>query len=86
MPVRTRMTFKVVEAFRSQWGAVRGGAVRPQYRVTGVVYATGATADPIRPASSSSTPPTSMTFEVPRLFRAEALIEVEVVAAVPATG
>ncbi|MFF3910043.1 Rid family hydrolase [Streptomyces sp. NPDC001848] len=30
------------------------------------------------------TPPTSMTFEVPRLFRPEAQIEVEVVAAVPA--
>ncbi|CAM5501287.1 hypothetical protein SALBM135S_09199 [Streptomyces alboniger] len=30
------------------------------------------------------TPPTSTTVEVPRLFRSEALIEVEVVAAVPA--
>jgi enamine deaminase RidA (YjgF/YER057c/UK114 family) len=34
----------------------------------------------------TGTPPTSMTFEVPRLFRPEALIEVEVVAAAPATG
>jgi enamine deaminase RidA (YjgF/YER057c/UK114 family) len=32
----------------------------------------------------TGTPPTSMTFEVPRLFRPEAMIEVEVVAAVPA--
>jgi 2-iminobutanoate/2-iminopropanoate deaminase len=32
----------------------------------------------------TGTPPTSMTFEVPRLFRPEAQIEVEVVAAVPA--
>ncbi|RPE44280.1 enamine deaminase RidA (YjgF/YER057c/UK114 family) [Streptomyces sp. Ag109_O5-1] len=30
----------------------------------------------------TGTPPTSMTFEVPRLFRAEARIEIEVVAAV----
>jgi len=33
----------------------------------------------------TGTPPTSMTFEVPRLFRAEALVEVEVVAAVAGT-
>jgi enamine deaminase RidA (YjgF/YER057c/UK114 family) len=32
----------------------------------------------------TGTPPTSMTFEVPKLFRPEAQIEVEVVAAVPA--
>lgn len=30
----------------------------------------------------TGTPPTSMTFEVPRLFRPEALVEVEIVAAV----
>lgn len=34
----------------------------------------------------TGTPPTSMTFEVPRLFRPEAQVEVEVVAAVPAAG
>ncbi|MDV9177046.1 Rid family hydrolase [Streptomyces sp. W16] len=33
----------------------------------------------------TGTPPTSMTFEVSRLFRPEALVEVEVVAAVPGT-
>ncbi|MEV0734919.1 RidA family protein [Streptomyces sp. NPDC050549] len=33
----------------------------------------------------TGTPPTSMTFEVSRLFRAEALVEVEVVAAVAGT-
>ena len=33
----------------------------------------------------TGTPPTSMTFEVPRLFRPEAMIEVEVVAAVSGT-
>ncbi|MFF4252164.1 RidA family protein [Streptomyces sp. NPDC001663] len=32
----------------------------------------------------TGTPPTSMTFEVPRLFRPEALVEIEIVAAVPA--
>ncbi|ANP54810.1 enamine deaminase RidA (YjgF/YER057c/UK114 family) [Streptomyces griseochromogenes] len=32
----------------------------------------------------TGTPPTSMTFEVPRLFRPEALVEVEIVAAVAA--
>lgn len=32
----------------------------------------------------TGTPPTSMTVEVPRLFRPEAQIEIEVVAAVPA--
>lgn len=32
----------------------------------------------------TGTPPTSMTFEVPRLFRPEALVEIEVVAAVVA--
>ncbi|WP_031159161.1 RidA family protein [Streptomyces durhamensis] len=31
----------------------------------------------------TGTPPTSMTFEVPRLFRPEAQVEIEVVAAVP---
>jgi len=34
----------------------------------------------------TGTPPTSMTFEVPRLFRPEALVEIEIVAAVPAAG
>ncbi|CAM5397793.1 RidA family protein [Streptomyces aurantiogriseus] len=34
----------------------------------------------------TGTPPTSMTFEVPKLFRPEAQVEVEVVAAVPAAG
>ncbi|WP_037669478.1 RidA family protein [Streptomyces griseus] len=34
----------------------------------------------------TGTPPTSMTFEVSRLFRPEALIEIEVVAAVSAAG
>lgn len=34
----------------------------------------------------TGTPPTSMTFEATRLFRPEALVEVEVVAAVPAGG
>jgi enamine deaminase RidA (YjgF/YER057c/UK114 family) len=38
----------------------------------------------VRRRHLTGTPPTSMTFEVPRLFRPEALIEVEVVAAVPA--
>ena len=33
----------------------------------------------------TGTPPTSMTFEASRLFRPEAQIEIEVVAAVPAT-
>nr|WSY57971.1 RidA family protein [Streptomyces sp. NBC_00886] len=33
----------------------------------------------------TGTPPTSMTFEVPRLFRPEALIEIEIVAAVSGT-
>jgi 2-iminobutanoate/2-iminopropanoate deaminase len=33
----------------------------------------------------TATPPTSMTFEAARLFRPEAQIEIEVVAAVPAT-
>ncbi|MFJ9705913.1 RidA family protein [Streptomyces sp. NPDC101234] len=34
----------------------------------------------------TGTPPTSTTFEVPRLFRAEAQIEIEVVAAVTGRG
>jgi enamine deaminase RidA (YjgF/YER057c/UK114 family) len=33
----------------------------------------------------TGTPPTSMTFEVPRLFRPEAMVEIEVVAAVVPT-
>ncbi|MYR62623.1 RidA family protein [Streptomyces sp. SID625] len=37
----------------------------------------------VRGRHLTGTPPTSMTVEVPRLFRPEALIEVEVVAAVP---
>ncbi|MFJ8080935.1 RidA family protein [Streptomyces sp. NPDC096205] len=38
----------------------------------------------VRRRHLTGTPPTSMTFEVPKLFRPEAQIEVEVVAAVPA--
>ncbi|WP_314221640.1 RidA family protein [Streptomyces zaehneri] len=38
----------------------------------------------VRQEFLTGTPPTSMTFEVSRLFRPEARIEVEVVAAVPA--
>ena len=34
----------------------------------------------------TGTPPTSMTFEVSRLFRPEARIEIEIVAAVPGAG
>ncbi|MFJ4929745.1 RidA family protein [Streptomyces sp. NPDC088736] len=38
----------------------------------------------VRARYLTGTPPTSMTFEVSRLFRPEALVEIEVVAAVPA--
>ncbi|MCX5370221.1 RidA family protein [Streptomyces sp. NBC_00015] len=38
----------------------------------------------VRQEFLNGTPPTSMTFEVSRLFRPEAQIEIEVVAAVPA--
>ena len=34
----------------------------------------------------TGTPPTSMTFEVSRLFRPEALVEIEIVAAVTPGG
>ncbi|WP_405893537.1 RidA family protein [Streptomyces sp. NBC_00104] len=39
----------------------------------------------VRSRFLTSTPPTSMTMEVPKLFRPEARVEIEVVAAVPAS-
>jgi enamine deaminase RidA (YjgF/YER057c/UK114 family) len=80
---QSRGVFETIAALLKAHGAALADIINIRTYLTDITalaeYGT------VRRQFLTGTPPTSMTFEVPRLFRPEALIEVEVVAAVPGT-
>ncbi|GAB2750755.1 RidA family protein [Streptomyces bullii] len=79
---QTRGVFETIAALLKAQGATLADVVNIRTYLTDISrleeYGT------VRRQFLTRTPPTSMTFEATRLFRPEALVEVEVVAAVPA--
>ncbi|MBR8641476.1 RidA family protein [Streptomyces tuirus] len=79
---QSRGVFETIAALLEAHGATLADVVNIRTYLTDISkleeYGT------VRRQFLTGTPPTSMTFEAPRLFRPEALVEVEVVAAVPA--
>lgn len=79
---QTRGVFETLTALLEAHGATLADVVNIRTYLTDISaldeYGT------VRRQFLTGTPPTSMTFEASRLFRPEALVEVEVVAAVPA--
>ncbi|WP_433450080.1 RidA family protein [Streptomyces sp. CA-142005] len=77
---QTRGVFETIDALLKAHGASLADVVNIRTYLTDIgkldEYGT------VRRQFLTGTPPTSMTFEVPRLFRPEAQVEVEVVAAV----
>ncbi|PAZ12245.1 hypothetical protein CLM62_31335 [Streptomyces sp. SA15] len=79
---QSRGVFETLEALLNAHGASLADVINIRTYLTdiGRLEEYGA----VRREFLTGTPPTSMTFEVPRLFRPEAQIEIEIVAAVPA--
>jgi enamine deaminase RidA (YjgF/YER057c/UK114 family) len=79
---QTRDVFETLAALLEAHGATLADVVNIRTYLTDIsrLEEYGA----VRRRFLTGTPPTSMTFEASRLFRPEALVEVEVVAAVPA--
>ncbi|MFF5492608.1 RidA family protein [Streptomyces aquilus] len=79
---QSRGVFETIEALLKAHGATLADVINIRTYLTdiGRLAEYGA----VRREFLTGTPPTSMTFEVPRLFKEEAQIEVEVVAAVGA--
>ena len=79
---QSRGVFETIEALLKAHGATLADVVNIRTYLTdiGRLAEYGA----VRREFLTGTPPTSMTFEVPRLFKEDAQIEVEVVAAVSA--
>ncbi|CAL9317847.1 RidA family protein [Streptomyces sp. SudanB52_2052] len=79
---QTEGVFETLTALLAAHGATLADVVNIRTYLTDIAkleeYGT------VRRRFLTGTPPTSMTFEASRLFRPEALVEVEVVAAVPA--
>lgn len=79
---QTRGVFEALTALLAAHGAALADVVSIRTYLTDISkleeYGT------VRREFLTGTPPTSMTFEASRLFRPEALVEVEAVAAVPA--
>ncbi|MEU0382931.1 RidA family protein [Streptomyces chartreusis] len=79
---QTRGVFEALAALLKAHGATLADVVSIRTYLTDISkleeYGT------VRREFLTGTPPTSMTFEASRLFRPEALVEVEAVAAVPA--
>jgi enamine deaminase RidA (YjgF/YER057c/UK114 family) len=77
---QTRGVFETIASLLTAHGATLADVINIRTCLTDITtleeYGT------VRRQFLTGTPPTSMTFEVPRLFRPEALVEVEVVAAV----
>ncbi|MGW0835423.1 RidA family protein [Streptomyces prunicolor] len=80
---QSRGVFETIAALLKAHGATLADVISIRTYLTDITgldeYGT------VRREFLTGTPPTSMTFEVSRLFRPEALIEVEIVAAVPGT-
>lgn len=81
---QSRGVFESIDALLKAHGATLADIVSIRTYLTDItrLHEYGA----VRREFLTGTPPTSMTFEVSRLFRPEALIEIEIVAAVPAAG
>ncbi|MER6984035.1 RidA family protein [Streptomyces carpinensis] len=79
---QSRGVFEAIAALLGAHGAILADVISIRTYLTDIdkLAEYGA----VRQRFLTGTPPTSMTFEVSRLFRPEAQIEVEVVAAVPA--
>ncbi|MEU6254167.1 RidA family protein [Streptomyces sp. NPDC047043] len=79
---QTRGVFETIDALLKAHGAALADVINIRTYLTdiGRLEEYGS----VRREFLTGTPPTSMTFEVPRLFRPEALVEIEIVAAVPA--
>ncbi len=81
---QTRGVFETIAALLEAHGATLADVVNIRTYLTDITkldeYGT------VRRQFLTGTPPTSMTFEVPRLFRPEALVEIEIVAAVAGGG
>ena len=79
---QTRGVFETLDALLKAHGAALADVINIRTYLTdiGRLEEYGS----VRREFLTGTPPTSMTFEVPRLFRPEALVEIEIVAAVPA--
>ena len=79
---QSRGVFETIDALLKAQGATLADVINIR------TYLTDITGLPeygaVRARYLTGTPPTSMTLEVSRLFKPEALIEIEVVAAVPA--
>jgi enamine deaminase RidA (YjgF/YER057c/UK114 family) len=80
---QSRGVFETIAALLKAHGATLADVINIRTYLTDITgldeYGT------VRREFLTGIPPTSMTFEVSRLFRPEALIEVEIVAAVPGT-
>ncbi|MFJ8049738.1 RidA family protein [Streptomyces luteogriseus] len=79
---QTRGVFETLTALLEAHGAALADVVNIRTYLTDISKLDEYGA--VRRAFLTGAPPTSMTFEAARLFRPEALVEVEVVAAVPA--
>ncbi|MFF4499608.1 RidA family protein [Streptomyces sp. NPDC001401] len=79
---QTRGVFETIDALLKAHGATLADVINIRTYLTdiGRLEEYGS----VRREFLTGTPPTSMTFEVPRLFRPQALVEIEIVAAVPA--
>ncbi|MEU5534786.1 RidA family protein [Streptomyces sp. NPDC020362] len=78
---QTRGVFETIDALLRAHGATLADVINIRTCLTDITGLGEYGA--VRREFLTGTPPTSMTFEVPRLFRPQALVEVEVVAAVP---
>lgn len=81
---QSRGVFEALDALLAAHGATLADVVNIRTYLTDIttLHEYGA----VRREFLTGTAPTSMTFEASRLFTPEALVEVEVVAAVPAAG
>ncbi|MFF4543258.1 RidA family protein [Streptomyces sp. NPDC001435] len=78
---QTRGVFETIEALLKAHGATLADVINIRTYLTDISRLDEYGA--VRREFLTGTAPTSMTFEVPRLFRPEALVEIEIVAAVP---
>jgi enamine deaminase RidA (YjgF/YER057c/UK114 family) len=81
---QSRGVFETLDALLKAHGATLADVINIRTYLTDIDKLAEYAA--VRREFLTGTPPTSMTFEVPRLFRPEARIEIEIVAAVPARG
>jgi enamine deaminase RidA (YjgF/YER057c/UK114 family) len=81
---QSRGVFETIDALLKAHGATLADVINIRTYLTDISKLGEYAA--VRGEFLTGTPPTSMTFEVPRLFRPEAQVEIEVVAAVAAGG